>query len=142
MNQDRKALVLIVDPQVGSRHWLWRMLNHAFGVIEASSASGARRWIAERPDIDAMIVEDELPDARGSDLIRELVQSRHPAASRSILIASDWRHVMLSGINVVSRGEVRSIAGKLVRLVSDGLVQDAIVGQRARAVPPTTVNFS
>ena len=108
-----RALVLIVDPKVESRHWLWRLLSKAFGVIEASNAITARRWIEERPDIDALIVEDELPDSRGGELVRELQRSAHPIAQRSIVLASEWRRVMLAGLNVVERGVIDGILAKL-----------------------------
>jgi CheY-like chemotaxis protein len=107
------ALVLIVDPQVETRHWLWRLLSSAFGVIEAKNALAARRWIDERPDIDALIIDDELPDARGSDLVRELARSHHPIAQRSIVVASEWRRVMLGGLEVVDRGDVSGIVQRL-----------------------------
>lgn len=110
-----RALVLIVDPKVESRHWMWRMLNSAFGVIEAPNALSARQWIEERPDIDALIVEDELPDARGGELVRELAAESHPIARRSIVVASEWRRVMLSGLEVVDRGDAKSIIEKLTK---------------------------
>jgi response regulator RpfG family c-di-GMP phosphodiesterase len=110
---ERRALVLIVDPQAATRHWMWRLLSRAFGVLEAANAGAARRWIAERPDIDAIIVDDDLPDSRGSELVRELERSKHRIAGHAIVIASDWRRVMLGGMNVVDRGDVQSIVAKL-----------------------------
>src|ERR1700733_2276743 len=65
-------LVLLVDPFVTSRHFMWRALSRAFGVLEAGSAEAARAWIATRPDIDAVVVQDELPDQRGLELVRGL----------------------------------------------------------------------
>jgi DNA-binding NarL/FixJ family response regulator len=105
--------VLIVDPQVETRHWLWRLLNSAFGVIEAKTATAAQRWIDERPDIDALIIDDDLPDARGSDLVRELAKRGNPIASRSIVVASEWRRVMLGGLTVVERGDMPAIVQRL-----------------------------
>ena len=89
----RSPLVLLVDPFVASRHFMWRALSRAFGVIEAGSAGAARAWMASRPDIDALVVQDELPDQRGLELVRELVHARHPVARRSIVLARpnpDW----------------------------------------------------
>ena len=83
----RSPLVLLVDPFVTSRHFMWRALNRAFGVIEAGSAGAARAWIASRPDIDAIVVQDELPDERGLELVRDLAHARHPVARRSIVLA-------------------------------------------------------
>jgi CheY-like chemotaxis protein len=112
-SSSRRALVLIVDPRPETRHWMWRLLSRAFGVLEASSALSARRWIRDRPDIDAIIVDDELPDTRGADLVKELVQSAHPIADRSIIIASEWRRVMLGGLTVVDRGDMQSVLTQL-----------------------------
>ena len=83
----RPPLVLLVDPVVASRHWMWRGLSRAFGVLEAGSAGGARDWIARRPDIDALVVQDELPDGRGLELVEELASEHHPVVSRSIVLA-------------------------------------------------------
>jgi hypothetical protein len=111
--QGCNALVLIVDPQVETRHWLWRLLSNAFGVLEAKNATAARRWIDERPDIDALIIDDDLPDARGGDLVRELAERGNPIATRSIVVASEWRRVMLGGLNVVERGDMSGILQRL-----------------------------
>ena len=116
----RRALILVVDPQAATRHWMWRLLSRAFGVLEAQNAAAARRWIRERPDIDALIVEDDLPDMRGSELVRELASSDHPISRRSIVIASEWRRVMLAGMNVVERGDMQSILANLGQWFSVG----------------------
>ena len=109
----RRALVLVVDPKAETRHWLWRLLSQTFGVLEAPNAVLAKNWLRERPDIDAIIVEDELPDARGSDLVRELARTSSPLADRAIVVASEWRRVMLGGMVVVERGDRRAILEKL-----------------------------
>jgi response regulator RpfG family c-di-GMP phosphodiesterase len=112
----RSPLVLLVDPFVTSRHFMWRALNRTFGVLEAGSAGAARAWIASRPDIDAIVVQDELPDQRGLELVRELVQARHPVARRSIVLARmtpDWTAVAQAGLTLIERGDLRAISAKL-----------------------------
>jgi len=111
----RLPLVLLVDPKVESRHWMWRILNKAFGVIEATNAVGARRWIDERPDIDAMIVDDELPDVRGIDLIDALAREAHPIAERAIVLASPGLrlHAGRRARQIVEPGDVHAILTKL-----------------------------
>jgi DNA-binding NarL/FixJ family response regulator len=104
---------LVVDPKPETRHSMWRLLSQAFGVIEAPNAALAKNWLRERPDIDAILIEDELPDARGSDLVRDLAKSGSPLADRSIVIASEWRRVMLGGMVVVERGDRRAILERL-----------------------------
>jgi len=39
----------VVDPQVESRHWMWRLLSHAFGVIEATRSGSKSRKASLRP---------------------------------------------------------------------------------------------
>jgi hypothetical protein len=93
----RPPLVLLVDPIVASRHWMWRAMSHAFGVLEAGTARGARDWIAQRPDIDALVVQDDLPDERGVELVRDLARLQYPVASHAIILtrsAMDLRAVL------------------------------------------------
>lgn len=80
-------LVLVVDPNVASRHFLWRVLSRAFGVVEAGSGLAARQWIDQRPDLGALIVQEDLPDERGLELVRTLASAKNPIASRAILLA-------------------------------------------------------
>jgi hypothetical protein len=96
----RPALVLLVDPVIASRHWMWRAMSRAFGVLEAGSARAARDWIEQRPDIDALVTQDELPDERGAHLVEQLALAHHPVASRSIVL-------------VRSRTDLRTVLSKL-----------------------------
>ena len=138
----RRALVLIVDPQASTRHWMWRLLSRAFGVLEAQNAVAARRWIDERPDIDALIVEDDLPGSRGSELVKELARMEHPIASRSIVIASEWRRVMLSGMNVVERGDMQTILALLTGwfVPSDSVYKQRPARRLASQAPSRVLN--
>lgn len=112
----RPPLVLLVDPVVASRHWMWRALNRPFGVLEAGSARAAREWIARRPDIDALVVQDDLPDQRGVDLVSDLATERHPIARRAIVLARpspDWARIAQLGATLVERGDLRAVLSKL-----------------------------
>jgi hypothetical protein len=109
-------LVLLVDPSIASRHWMWRPLSRAFGVLEAGDASGAREWLARRPDIDVLVVDNELPDERGVDLVRDLASAHHPVASRAIVLARpspDWGRIAQAGATLVERGDLRAVFSKL-----------------------------
>lgn len=110
-----RALILIVDSKVETRHWMWRLLSGSFGVLEAPDAASARRWIEERPDIDGLVIDDDLADERGADLVRDLVRDGNPITERTIVVASEWRRVMLAGLNVVERGDVGDLVGMLDR---------------------------
>lgn len=109
-------LVLLVDASLTSRHWMWRLLSRGFGVLEAGSAQEARAWLDRRPDIDALVVDNELPDARGVDLVRDLAGARHPVAARAIVLARqslDWVRVAHAGATLVERGDARAVLSKL-----------------------------
>jgi hypothetical protein len=82
----RLPIVLVVDPVTASRHLAWRTLSRSFGVLEAPDARRARLWLTDRPDIGALVVQRELPDAPGSELVESLVLARADVASRSILV--------------------------------------------------------
>jgi response regulator RpfG family c-di-GMP phosphodiesterase len=112
----RPPLVLVVDPSALSRHWMWRTLSNAFGVIEASNARAAGEWIARRPDIDALIVDNELPDQRGVDFVGDLASHHHPVTSRAIVLArssDDWEGAAPAGATLIERGDLRSVLSKL-----------------------------
>jgi hypothetical protein len=112
----RPPLVLLVDPVVASRHWMWRGMSRAFGVLEAGSVGAARDWMAQRPDIDALVVQDELPDGRGAELVRDLVTARHRVASHSIVLAgpgAEWSRMTQLGMTLIEQGDLRAILAKL-----------------------------
>jgi hypothetical protein len=112
----RPPLVLLVDPVIASRHGMWRGLNRAFGVLEAGTMRAAREWIGRRPDIDALVVQDDLPDGRGLELVGDLAAEHHPVVSRSIVLArpgSDWSRMALAGATLVERGDLRGVVSKL-----------------------------
>jgi response regulator RpfG family c-di-GMP phosphodiesterase len=83
----RLPIVLVVDPVVASRHTMWRLLSRSFGVLEAPDARRASDWLACRPNIDALVVQRELPDTHGSEFVRGLAAARIPVASRTIMVA-------------------------------------------------------
>ena len=104
---------------------MWRALSRAFGVLEASSADAARTWIARRPDIDALVIQDELPDQRGVEFVQDLVATRHPVARRAIVQAKmspDGAVVAQAGLTLIERGDLRAVSLKLASWL---LVRDA-----------------
>ena len=61
-------------------------------------------------------MQDELPDQRGLELVRELVQAQHPVGRRSIVLARpnpDWAAIMQAGLTLIERGDLRAISAKL-----------------------------
>jgi hypothetical protein len=85
----RLPIVLIVDPVVAARFTLWRLLGRRFGVLEAVDACGAREWLACRQDIDALVVQRELPDANGGEFVRSLASIWAPAMDRAVVTGRD-----------------------------------------------------
>lgn len=133
----RPPLVLLVDPVVASRAWMWRTISQACGVVEAGTAQAAREWVAHRPDIDALVVQDELPDQSGRDLVRELVSARHPLAQRSIVLARpspDWGRIVQAGFTLIERGDLRALLAKLASwfLVRDARLARALLREAER----------
>jgi response regulator RpfG family c-di-GMP phosphodiesterase len=133
----KSPLVLLVDPFVTSRHFMWRALTRAFGVLEAGSAEAARTWIASRPDIDAVVVQDELPDQRGLELVRGLVKARHPVARQAIVLARltpDWAALAQAGLTLIERGDLRAVSAKLASwlLSRDALLAKALMREADR----------
>jgi hypothetical protein len=86
LDATRLPIVLVVDPVVASRHTMWRLLNRSFGVLEAPDALRARVWLNRRPNIDALVVQRELPDAYGSEFVTSLAAARVAVASRTIVV--------------------------------------------------------
>jgi DNA-binding response OmpR family regulator len=74
------------------------VLSRSFGVLEAPDARRARDWLTDRTDIDALIVQRELPDAHGSDLVKSLASERLEVASHALLVTRpvDLRAVLMS----------------------------------------------
>ena len=101
---------------------------------------GARDWIARRPDIDALVVQDELPDGRGLELVNELASEHHPVVSRSIVLArpgSRWSTSALAGATLIERGDLRAVVSKLATwfLARDAWLARALLRDADRSRP-------
>ena len=105
----RLPIVLVVDPVAASRQAMWRSLSQSFGVLEAADARHARDWLARRPNLDALVVQRELPDADGGEFVESLVAERAAAASRVILVSRpvDLRMVLKSLVGWFFSRDVR-----------------------------------
>ncbi len=82
----RLPLVLVVDPVAASRQTMWRLLSPFFGVLEAPDGRRAEDWLEARPAIDALVVQSELPDVAGDELVKSLSTAQFAAASRAIVV--------------------------------------------------------
>jgi response regulator RpfG family c-di-GMP phosphodiesterase len=119
----RLPIVLVVDPIAASRFTMWRLLNRSFGVLEAEDAKHAREWLDCRQSIDALVVQEDLPDAHGGEFVKGLLSARVVAASRAIVVERpiDFRSVVASLAGWFYSREVRktdALLREASRLVS------------------------
>ncbi len=73
---------LVVEDQAPVRHWLVELVRSSFGcrtVLEAARVAQARVQVEATPDIGLALVDLQLPDGSGLEVIAQLRQ-RHPAA--------------------------------------------------------------
>ncbi len=83
----RLPIVLVIDPVAASRLTLWRLLSRSCGVLEAPDAQRAQACLDRWPRVDALVVQRQLPDGTGEELVARLAQARVPAASRAVLVS-------------------------------------------------------
>lgn len=149
---------LVVEDLAASAQWLARVLSEAFPGIEASTADSlqAARAAALKSAPDIALVDLDLPDGSGVDLIREF--SRLYPACRSVVatIFADDRHLfpalragaqgyllkdqpmdrVVAALQAIGGGEPPlspAIAQRLLRVFSDEQNQSAIEEARLTA---------
>jgi len=121
MTAGRLPLVLLVDRSLASRHRMWRALARGFGVLEAANARGAREWMARRPEIEALIVDHELPDERGLEFVGSLARAEHRLASRAIVLtgaSGKGTPAQHAAVTLVERGDLRAVLSQLAAWLS------------------------
>ena len=149
---------LVVEDLAASAQWLARVLSEAFPGIEASTADSlqAARTAAQKTVPDVALIELDLPDGSGVDLIREF--SRAYPSCRSIVatIFADDRHLfpalragaqgyllkdqpverVVAALQAIGGGEPPlspAIAQRLLRVFSDEQNQGAMEEARLTA---------
>ena len=105
----RLPIVLVVDPEAASRQAMWRSLSRSFGVLEAADAWHARDWLTRRPNIDALVLQKELPDADGGEFVEDLLAAHASVAAHVILVSRpvDLRIVLKSLVGWFFSRDVR-----------------------------------
>lgn len=99
--------MLVLDGDFTARTVLSAALGHAgFGVKSASSLAEARELLA-RDHFDALLLELELPDGHGFDLLRELRGSSDPALQRMrvVVVTSMHQHAQLARSRTLGVGD-------------------------------------
>jgi hypothetical protein len=134
MAWERFPLLLLVDGRASTRHWMWRSLTRDFGLVEASTGREARARIARRSDLEAMVIENELPDERGLEVAAHLARVHHPLASRTIVLAgaSDLKQRSpVEGAILVERDDLRIVLLQLAAWF--GAPEQWLIGALRRA---------
>jgi len=101
----RTSVVLVVDPSPESRFTMRYLLGGRFRVLEASDLRGAREWLECGREIDAIVVQRELPDGDGSQLVDAFPAGWLPGALRAVVVdrADDLRTVAVQLTRWLSR---------------------------------------
>ena len=135
--------ILIVDDHVLIRDALRGVLREIKGdatIVEAPDARQAAQRIAENPDLELILLDPNLPDRSGFELLAEL-RERHPAISVVMISASNARDdiaraLELGALGFIPKSAQREVMLGAFRLVFSGgiYVPPEIMG-RAQAVP-------
>lgn len=89
---------LIVDDEAGIRRSLHRILTASgVQVTAAANLSEARRLLATHR-FDAALVDQNLPDGLGSELLREMWRD-HPSTTRILITGGTDLNVALKAVN-------------------------------------------
>lgn len=99
--------MLVLDGDFTARTVLSAALGHAgFGVKTASSLAEARQHLA-REHFDVLLLELELPDGHGFDLLRDLRASSDPALQRIrvVVVTSMHQHAQLARSRTLGVGD-------------------------------------
>lgn len=141
--------ILIVDDHVLIRDALrgvLRELKRDADIVEAPDAQQAAQRIAENPDLELILLDPNLPDRSGFELLAEL-RERHPAISVVMISASNDRDDIARALELGALGFIPKSAQREVMLgafqliFSGGIyVPPEIMGrpQAASAPAPTT----
>jgi DNA-binding NarL/FixJ family response regulator len=116
--------ILVVDDHVLIREALRGVLKEVKGdatVLEASSCSQAMQVIAERPDLDLILLDLNLPDRDGFSVLTELGE-RYPAISVVVLSAQQDRGSVVRALDLGAVGFIPKSGQREVMLSALQLV--------------------
>lgn len=90
LQRNCETKILIVDDSAVSRAYIKRILvPHLFKIVETVDGLDAIRIIKEQPDIDLMIVDQNMPGMSGADLVKLIRQSLRKMDLRIIGLSGD-----------------------------------------------------
>jgi DNA-binding NarL/FixJ family response regulator len=116
--------ILIVDDHVLIREALrgvLRELKREAEFFEASDARKATSWIEANPDVELVLLDLNLPDRNGLDLLADF-RRRHPSTSVVVLSASDDRDIVSKALDLGALGFIPKSAPREVMLSAFNLI--------------------
>jgi DNA-binding NarL/FixJ family response regulator len=116
--------ILVVDDHVLIREALRGVLKELKGeatIIEASDSRQATQRIGENPDLELVLLDLNLPDRSGFDVLAEL-RERYPAVSVVVLSASDERNNVARALDLGALGFIPKSASREVMLSAFNLI--------------------
>lgn len=119
--------VLVVDDHVLIREALRGVLKELKDdatIVEASDCRQAMRLVGEHPDLGLILLDLNLPDRNGFDVLAEL-RERHPAISTVVLSALNDRDNVaraldLGALGFIPKSSTREVMLSALRLVFSG----------------------
>jgi DNA-binding NarL/FixJ family response regulator len=137
--------ILVVDDHVLIREALRGVLGELekdATILEASDSRQAMQRIAETPELDLILLDLNLPDRSGFEVLAAL-RENHPAISVVMLSASNDRHEIARALDLGALGFIPKSASREVmlgafRLIFSGgiYVPPEILGHTQAASPP------
>ncbi|MDP2618778.1 MAG: response regulator transcription factor [Hyphomicrobiales bacterium] len=116
--------ILVVDDHVLIREALrgvLKELKEDAAIVEAPDSRQAMQRIAENPDLELILLDLNLPDRSGFEVLAELRQ-RHPAISVVVLSASDERDHVAKALDLGALGFIPKSARREVMLSAFNLI--------------------
>jgi DNA-binding NarL/FixJ family response regulator len=116
--------ILVVDDHVLIREALRGVLRELKGeatVFEAPNSQQAMQRIEENPDLELVLLDLNLPDRSGFDVLTELRQ-RYPAISVVVLSASDERDNVARALDLGALGFIPKSSQREVMLSAFNLI--------------------
>ena len=135
--------ILVVDDHVLIREALrgvLRELKEDAAIVEAPDSRQAMQRTAENPDLDLILLDLNLPDRSGFDVLAEL-RERHPAISVVVLSASSDRDDIARALDLGALGFIPKSASREVMLsafklvFAGGIYVPPEILDRSRAAP-------
>ena len=135
--------ILVVDDHVLIREALrgvLKELKEDAAIVEAPGSRQAMQRIAENPDLELILLDLNLPDSSGFDVLAEL-RERHPAISVVMLSASNDRDDIARALDLGALGFIPKSAPREVMLgafkliFAGGIYVPPEILDRSRAAP-------